>query len=309
MPTEIERDWRIRQAAFMMVKRRSEIREQLTSDDLKAGFQFEGRRLPLVNPQRGIFKPQEMKHALSIRTVIPRQGGRVWYDDQRDAHRQIYAGDEVVDYAFMGDNPDAAENRWLREAMIDKIPLIYFLGTAPGQYQAIIPTFIAEWDPIAKKARISFGLPGTIAADPNETVVERRYALREVKTRLHQASFRSAVIAAYGGRCAASGLPESRLLDAAHIAADIDERFGQPVVVNGLPLSKLHHAAFDSHLLGVTPDYKIVVSERLLSIKDGPTLEAIKKLEGSMLRLPQRSRDFPDRDRLAARFELFRAEN
>lgn len=27
------------------------------SDDLKAGFIFEGLRVPLINPQRGIFKP------------------------------------------------------------------------------------------------------------------------------------------------------------------------------------------------------------------------------------------------------------
>ncbi|MBR1156087.1 hypothetical protein [Bradyrhizobium sp. JYMT SZCCT0428] len=49
---------------------------------------------------------------------------------------------------------------------------------------------------------------------------ERRYALRTVKQRLHQATFRAAVIGAYDGRCALSGLPEALLLDAAHIVAD-----------------------------------------------------------------------------------------
>ena len=79
---------------------------------------------------------------------------------------------------------------------------------------------------------------------------ERRYALREVKARLHQASFRDAVLTAYGGRCAISHLPEPRLLDAAHIVMDADEQLGQPIVSNGLPLSKIHHAAFDAHLIG-----------------------------------------------------------
>ena len=37
-----------------------------------------------------------------------------------------------------------------------------------------------------------------------------------------------------------SGLPEPLLLDAAHIVADANERLGQPVVPNGLPLSKIH---------------------------------------------------------------------
>jgi putative restriction endonuclease len=53
---------------------------------------------------------------------------------------------------------------------------------------------------------------------------ERRYALREIKERLHQASFRDAVLSAYGGRCAICHLPEPRLLDAAHIIMDADEQ-------------------------------------------------------------------------------------
>jgi putative restriction endonuclease len=302
----IELDQRMRMAAFLEVRRRAELREQLTSEDLGLGFQFDGKRLPLVNPQRGIFKPKEMDLLLSIRTVFPRKGAKVWYDDQREVHQQIYDGDDVVDYAFMGQNADAAENRWLRDAMINRTPFIYFLGTSPGMYQAIIPTFIVDWDATSLKAKLSFGLAGEARADPSESVAERRYALRQVKTRLHQASFRAAVITAYGGRCALSGIPESRLLDAAHIAADNDEKMGQPIVTNGLPLSKLHHAAFDSHLIGISPDYRIVVSDRLLSIRDGPSLEALKGIHGGTLLPPRRPKDQPDRDRLAARFEEFR---
>jgi hypothetical protein len=47
------------------------------------------QRIPLINPQRGIFKPRQMSHLLSIKTVFPK-GRSVWYDDQRQAHRQIY---------------------------------------------------------------------------------------------------------------------------------------------------------------------------------------------------------------------------
>ena len=125
---------------------------------------------------------------------------------------------------------------------------------------------------------------------------ERRYALRSVKQRLHQASFREAVITAYDGRCAISGLPEPRLLDAAHIVADRDERLGQPVVPNGLPLSKVHHADFDAHLIGIVPDYRLHVSESLLCQNDGPILEALKGLQGGVLRAPRRTQDQPDRD-------------
>jgi putative restriction endonuclease len=50
------------------------------------------------------------------------------------------AGDEVVDYAFMGTDSNSPDNRWLRDAMQRQIPVIYFLGTSPGRYQPIIPT-------------------------------------------------------------------------------------------------------------------------------------------------------------------------
>src|SRR5882724_7979545 len=90
------------------------------------------------------------------------------------------------------------------------------------------------------------------------------------KRGLHQATFRDAVLAAYRGRCAISHLPEPRLLDAAHIVMDADEQLGQPIVSNGLPLTEIHHAAFDSHLIGLDPDYRIHVSDRLLELHDGP---------------------------------------
>ena len=101
---------------------------------------------------------------------------------------------------------------------------------------------------------------------------------------MHQASFRDAVLSAYRGRCAISHLPEPRLLDAAHIVMDADEQLGQPVISNGLPLTKLHHAAFDAHLIGIDPDYRIHVSDRLLEIHDGPFLElGLKGIAGHLI--------------------------
>jgi putative restriction endonuclease len=238
--------------------------------------------------------------------VFPRPGGKVWYDDQRQVHRQIFEGDDSVDYAFMGQNPNVVDNQWLREAFENRIPIIYFLGIAPGRYQALFPVFISGWDAKRLKARVAFGVPTQDLFAPPENVLERRYALRTVKQRLHQASFREAVIAAYDGRCALSGLPESLLLDAAHIVEDKDEQFGQPVVPNGIPLSKIHHAAFDKHLIGIDPDCHLHVSGRLLELKDGPMLEALKGLDGQKIHLPRRLKDQPDRDRLALRFELFK---
>ena len=300
-------DTRMRLRAFEHVRRLTEIHGQLTAKLLSARFDFDGTRIPLINPQRGIFKPRQMRFLLSIKTVVPRRGGKVWYDDQREAHRQIYQGDETVDYAFMGTNPEAADNRWLRDAHEHQVPVIYFLGVTPGRYQALIPTFISGWDPSSLKASISFGLPERDDLSTPPQAAERRYALRVVKQRLHQDSFREAVITAYSGRCALSGLREHRLLDAAHIVSDKDELLGQPVVPNGLPLSKIHHAAFDVDLIGIDPDYRVHVSERLLEQRDGPMLEALKQLQGGALHLPSRVGDRPDRERLARRFDRFKA--
>jgi putative restriction endonuclease len=151
-------------------------------------------------------------------------------------------------------------------------------------------------------------LAASAAAPP--TAPERRYALRLVSQRLHQATFREAVLTAYDGRCAVSRLPERRLLDAAHIIADGDEVMGQPIVANGLPLSKVHHAAFDANLIGIDADYRIHVSEQLLAMNDGPMLEqGIKAMRGKTILMPDRAIDRPDQERLAARFELYRAAN
>lgn len=302
-----EQDALMRMAAFEHLRRLGEIHHHLTADKIFDGFIFQDERFPLVNQRRGIFKPRQMRFLLSIKTVFPRRGGRVWYDDQRLVHQQIFERDQTVDYDFMGQDPNAADNRWLREAQENKVPLIYFLGVAPGRYLPLFPVYISGWDSRALKAQVAFSLSDQEFFAPPENALERRYALRSVKQRVHQASFREAVIAAYSGRCAVSGLPEPMLLDAAHIVADGHEQLGQPIVRNGIPLSKIHHAAFDAHLIGIDPDYRLHVSERLLAQNDGPMLEALKGVRGANICRPLRAEDCPDRDRLAVRFERFKA--
>jgi putative restriction endonuclease len=71
---------------------------------------------------------------------------------------------------------------------------------------------------------------------------------------------------------------------------DADEQLGQPIVSNGLPLTKIHHAAFDAHLIGVDPDFRIQVSYRLLEIHDGPFLElGLKGIAGKVIQLAGRT--------------------
>ena len=80
---------------------------------------------------------------------------------------------------------------------------------------------------------------------------------------------------------------------------------GRPVAPNGLPLSRIHHAAFDAYLIGMDPDYRVHVSDLLVDHQDGTMLEVFKLLDGGQLHLSHRPDDYPDQDRLPQRFELF----
>ena len=70
--------------------------------------------------------------------------------------------------------------------------------------------------------------------------------------------------------------------------------------------TEMRVAAFDMHLIGVDPDYRVHVSGQLLQQKDGPMLEAMKSLVGERIWLPARMGDRPDRERLESRFAQFR---
>src|SRR5258708_22027646 len=73
-----DRDALMRMAAFEQVRRLNEVNDHLTATELAPGFIFEGERVPLINPQRGIFKPQRMRYLLSIKTVFPKPCGKAW---------------------------------------------------------------------------------------------------------------------------------------------------------------------------------------------------------------------------------------
>ena len=149
--------------------------------------------------------------------------------------------------------------------------------------------------------RVRRGRGGNCQGATAPDAVERRYALRLVNQRPHPAFFRDSVPTAYDHRCAISNLPDDHLLNAAHITADAHEFLGHPVIANGIALSKIHHAAFDNHLIGID------AGGRLLMLHDGPLLEqSLKAIAGRLIRLPRSKQDHPDRDRLAIRFEQFK---
>ena len=84
------------------------------------------------------------------------------------------------------------------------------------------------------------------------------------------------------------------------------EEHGDPVVQNGLSLCKIHHAAFDHNIIGINPDYQVLVRQDILEEIDGPMLKyGLQSLNKSKLILPTHRKDWPDRERLEKRFDTF----
>lgn len=305
----VDQDWELRLTAFDHLNRLRDRSGGLVSiADLEAGFDFHGERIPLFNRYRGIWRPRQLGAdgpALSITTAPPRAGKTPPYDDQ------VASEDGWFVYRYQGDDPDLWTNRAVRRAMEVQRPLIYFYGIEPGLYDAVYPVYVQRDDP----ANLAFHVASDVdtyapiapGSDPLALVARRAYTTAAVKVRLHQRRFRELVIRAYETSCAVCRLRHGELLDAAHILPDRDER-GRPEVPNGLALCKIHHAAFDVNILGVTPECIIKIRHDVLDERDGPMLQhGLKEMDGERLQRPRRVELWPYRDYLAERYERFRA--
>ena len=263
----------------------------------------------MANKARGIFKPKQMSRGvLSIKTTSPRAGRTNIYQDAE-------VTDDSYRYSLQQGDPKGGGNKSLWEAYEDRQPFIYFHAVAEGVYKAIWPCFVDAIYPNEGYCSIIVGVKAPLSLKPDRVVIypmprapERAYAIRESKIRLFQAVFRENVLRAYDNRCAVSGLPVKQLLDAAHITPD-SELGSSTEVTNGIALSKLHHRAYDSNLIGIDADLRVVVSEQLRAMKDGVMLEGLKVSHGSVLRFPRIAELRPDRERLARRFEVFSTAN
>ncbi len=181
-----------------------------------------------MDAQRGIRKPRQLSAALSIRTVYRPEGASRPYEDGMGV-------DGFLRYKWRGDDPDHAENRALRAAMEQGVPMIWFFGVGVAQYQPVFPVFIVSEEPGQHQFAVTTEV-GRDLARP-DTPVEaqlRRYIIAETKRRLHQPVFRATVMRAYETRCAVCALRHGELLDAAHIVADSEEASIPVFVVTNL---------------------------------------------------------------------------
>jgi len=294
----------IRAAAFEFLDQQTVRHGQvLPAAELRAGFMYEGRRVPLMGPQ-GIFKPAVLEWPLSITTAPLVPGKPRPYEDEIGGDRYLY-------YRYRGLDPEHRDNRGLRDAMQRKLPLVYFHGVERGQYYAEWPVFIVGDEP--ERLTFTVQVDDPLASDldladelPDDA--RRAYVTRLAKQRLHQLAFRQRVLRAYRESCAMCRLHHRDLLDAAHILPDTHPQ-GDPVTSNGLALCKLHHAAFDRNIVGIRPDSVIEVRDDVLVEIDGPMLRhGLQDLHGRpLLVVPRGESDRPNANFLRDRYQLFRA--
>jgi putative restriction endonuclease len=300
-------DAHVRLAAFRFL----EEQRRLAGDEgvlprklLADGFVHDGQRVPLMGPQ-GIFKPRVLREVpLSITTVAVVEGETRPYDD-------AFGEDGLLRYRYRGTDARHHENVGLRLAMERKVPLVYFHGVVPGLYVAEWPVYIVGDDPSRLTFTVSVddrrfaSLGSTGQLDVEEAEIRRRYATRAFQQRLHQREFRERVVRAYQHHCAVCRLRRDELLEAAHIVPDADP-LGVPSVPNGLALCTLHHAAFDTHLIGIRPDYQVEVRRDVLEEKDGPMLiHGLQGFHGARLLVPRNPSSHPDQHLLEERYATF----
>ena len=303
-------DWALRHQAFSALERLSVAWSgRIPWSEIARGFEFQGESIHLASKAIGIFKPRQMSAALSIKTVMPRAGRKTWYRDQ-EAQSDTATG--LVPHDLARGGVREVSNRHLNEAFERKAPLIYFRATAPAIYEAIWPVWVEYFRPEEQQVLLaapdiahgSVSSVRAVALDNPDLAIETGYSFRRVRQRNHQAWFSSRTKSAYGYRCAFSGLPLRDLLVGAHILPDAEG--GPASVTNGICMSTLHHAAFDTHLIGVDPDLKVHIAPRVTKGRDGPLLESLKALDGTLLRAPQDSRAHPNPEHLERRFQKFR---
>lgn len=231
-------------------------------------------------------------------SVVASEGGP--YPDYID-------DDGILHYSFRKGDPLAGDNRKLRAAMASKKPIIVFRKPIPNVYVPVVPSFVVGEDPANNFFLIALGEESwrSFSAGANDPAIDKRYIAQIVNRRVHQPVFRARVIIAYSRTCAICRLNHPELLDAAHIIPD-REQDGVAHVTNGLALCKIHHAAFDNKIIGISPDYFVHVDEDVLREVDGPMLKhGIQEMNGVPLKLPRKEPDWPSKEALARRFEEF----
>lgn len=148
-----------------------------------------------------------------------------------------------------------------------------------------------------------------VLAKKQKTTIERKYnfksedfgdkkgedRLKEIKARINQNFFRSVVLSIYNFKCAISGIDIPDLLIASHIipwSKNVEERLNPQ---NGICLSPLYDRCFDKGYIGITTEYKLVISKILkTNVHKDYFSRHFADFENKAIELPDRFLPSPD---------------
>jgi putative restriction endonuclease len=299
---------RVRAVVFESIRQRQALHgEVLPVEVIQQPVRVEGEEISIFMLQRGIHKPRQLGAALAVTTTPPKAHRDAPYADR-------FGSDGMFLYHYRDPGSDSRrsvldaerDNESVRVAMRRSLPIVYWYGVVPGQYRPFLPVYVVADHPDRREFSLDLTEMGArhlddLAAD----APSREYRARIVQTRMHQARFRQAVLRAYRHCCSVCRLKRGELVEAAHIVGDADG--GEPVVENGMALCKLHHAAFDRHILGIRPDLKVVIRQDVLEEVDGPMLRhGLQEFHGlDLMVLPTRLAERPSPSFLEQRWTRF----
>ncbi|MES2278566.1 MAG: HNH endonuclease [Bacteroidota bacterium] len=112
---------------------------------------------------------------------------------------------------------------------------------------------------------------------------------RLMKARVNQVLFRKVILSNYSNSCAICGLDVDSLLVASHILKWSENQSNRLNPENGLCLCNIHDKAFEVGFIGISNNYKIILSKKLTQIKKVETFEALfKRHENKSIILPDK---------------------
>lgn len=287
----------VRSAAFAWLREQADGRGQPIFDfrELERGFEVGGKKVTLVSVQ-GIWTPRLCAVPISVRTAAPQRDASRPYEDTFSAG--------LVSYKYFGTDPGHLDNTRLRQAMRQRVPLVYFLGVVRSRYLAVWPVFVVHDDPENREFQLRIH-DSLAAAQETPWLSPARPDPAAAEEEVSETLFRERVLEAYRTQCAVCRLQVRGLLGAARIWPRSEG--GQPLVENGLALCELHRAAFDRMFLGIRPDFTVEVRREVLEHPDdSPMRRGLLDIHDTTIAVPRRDRDRPDPLLLAVRLERFR---
>ena len=181
-------------------------------ETLKVGDQT--RRI--IDRSKGIWNPSDLLGTLSI--VSSPDGG---YSD-------TFVGESLSAYDYQRDSTEG-DNVEMRRALELGLPIILLRKIKKnGVYVPVFPAYVIADNTANHRFMIALDESLRNVADPlHLKPIERAYAERAMKQRLHQPEFRGRILYVYEQRCTVCALKHGKLLDAAHIIGD-DKLHGVP---------------------------------------------------------------------------------